>query len=410
MNSLLAGTARKAGHFPLGGRAMKKKRSLAACNIIVVGFLLLSIGNSSSSATCIQWPEFNPLEQKHHDRNAIDGLAAYNSDNCGESSPIAESHAQGELPQSQNDYLQITYPNGGETVSGNVTIRWTYGFEKVETFASYSVYYSPNNGFYWIQIANFIPEKEFVWDTVLYEAQGSGFLIKVVVQSKTLGTGEDISDGTFRVDNTGGGSNNLPILLFLFFATTTILGGIGLGYILINRRFKRLETVLAIPQSKEVESIKAIRHKVIVGLDNIKDEFLLESGEIPRLERIPNQITMVDCFPSDFQEDLRTEMKGRTVLTLIEIAYQDPCETNPAKLAKSLNIPPSTLSKELKKLIGLQYIETYVSNQVLGDGRFRNFSITPKGFTFLSILNDALKVTIERARENPRAESAYWGI
>ncbi|MFW9915566.1 MAG: hypothetical protein ACFFGZ_08130 [Candidatus Thorarchaeota archaeon] len=392
---------------------MKKKRSLAACNFIVVGFLLLSIANSSSTATCIQWPGFSPLEQKQYERDAINGLGADNNDNYGNGASTAGICEAVEFPQSQNDYLELIYPNGGETVSGNVTIQWSYGFVETYEFVelvSYSVYYSPNDGFYWIQIADRIPEKEFVWDTILYEAQGSGFLIRVLVHSKTLGTGEDISDRTFRVDNISGGSNSLLILLFLFFATSAILAIISLGYFLINRRFKRLETVLAIPQSKEVESIQAIRHKVIIGLDNIKDEFLLESGEIPRLEKIPSQITMVDCFPSDFQDDLRTEMKGRTVLTLIEIAYQDPCETNPAKLAKSLSIPPSTLSKELKKLIGLQYIETCVSNQVLGDGRFRNFAITSKGFTFLSILNDALKVTIKRAREKPRTESPYWSI
>lgn len=389
---------------------MKKRSSLAAWSIIVVSFLLLSISNSSSSATSIQWPGFNPLEQNSHGRNAIDELVVDNSDNYGDGDSIAGICEQGELPQSQNDYLQIIYPNGGEALSGNVTIRWIYGFDFVETLASYSVFFSPNNGFYWIQIGFLIPETEVVWNTVLYEKQGTDCLIKVVAQSKNLGSEEDISDGTFSIDNIDRGSNNLPIQLLLLFATFSIITGIGLGYFLINRRFKRLETVLAIPQSKGVESIKAIRHKVIIGLDNIKDEFLLESGEIPRLEKIPNQITMEDCFPSDFQDDLRTEMKGRTVLTLIEIAYQDPSETNPAKLAKSLNIPPSTLSKEIKKLLGLQYIETHISNQVLGDGRFRNFAITPKGFTFLSILNDALKITIKRARESPKAESANWSI
>ena len=96
---------------------------------------------------------------------------------------------------------------------------------------------------------------------------------------------------------------------------------------------------------------------------------------------------MVEYFPSEIQYELRSEIKGRTVLTLIEIAYQDPSDTNPAKLAKSLNIPLSTLSKEIKKLKRLHYVDTHISNQVVKDARYRNFKITLKGFKFLSIFS-----------------------
>ncbi|MHA1947938.1 MAG: hypothetical protein ACW97W_17720, partial [Candidatus Hodarchaeales archaeon] len=87
-----------------------------------------------------------------------------------------------------------------------------------------------------------------------------------------------------------------------------------------------------------------------------------------------------------------------------EIAYQNPSDTNPAKIAKSLNIPPSTLSKEIKKLKELDYLQTHISTQVVQDARYRNFQITSKGFHFLSLLNTALKVTLNRVKMNGRIE------
>ncbi|MFX0205361.1 MAG: hypothetical protein ACFFDT_05200, partial [Candidatus Hodarchaeota archaeon] len=133
-------------------------------------------------------------------------------------------------------------------------------------------------------------------------------------------------------------------------------------------------------------------------LDNIKGTYPLELRDVPQLEPT-SQISMVKYFPSTFHEDLRSELKGRTVLTLIEIAYQDPSETNPTKLAQSLKIPTPSLTREIKKLIDLQYVEAFVSAQVLQDARYRNFSITSKGFLFLSTLNEALQIAITRLKE-----------
>ena len=93
------------------------------------------------------------------------------------------------------------------------------------------------------------------------------------------------------------------------------------------------------------------------------------------------------------------QQKWRTILILIEIAYQDLSETNPKKLAKSLNIQASTLSKEIMKLKDLHYIESFVSAQVLHDGRYRNYIITQKGFHLLYTLKETLKLTITRLKE-----------
>ncbi|MFX0114387.1 MAG: hypothetical protein ACFFB3_07555 [Candidatus Hodarchaeota archaeon] len=376
---------------------MNRKIFLIACSILAI--LILNMSNA-----------FQNSSHGRANETVLQDLGQFDSNReifTREKYNIIEIQGSSDAPQADN--LEIIYPNGGEILRGNITIRWIYGFDFIEApDALYSVFYSPDNGAHWIQIAYYIIGTEFQWDTTLYETRGTDFLIKVVVHSKILGTEEDISDGTFVIDNTKSGVDFLPFAFFGLLALFAVLSTIGLGYILINKRFKKIETLMEIPHATGAEFIKSLRHKVIIGLDNIRDEFLLEAGDIPSIERVPDECTMADFFPSDIQEDLRMEMKGRTVLTLIEIAYQEPNETNPARLARSLNIPPSTLSKEIKKLISLDYIDIHVSDQVLSDGRYRNFTITTKGFVFLSILNDALKVTINRAKGKPMAESAYW--
>ncbi|MFX0183644.1 MAG: hypothetical protein ACFE95_11230 [Candidatus Hodarchaeota archaeon] len=305
----------------------------------------------------------------------------------------------------QSNSLQITYPNGGETLAGEVTIHWT--LEVLGEEPTYNVYYSPDNGDNWIQLAFSILDLSFKWDTILFETYGTDFLIKVVASSKAWEDKVDISDDTFTIDNrTGADGLILGDLYLPFIGLFFIIMSTGLVYLIYNKRFKQ-GTFVDFFESKKVELLRSIREKVVVGLDNIKFEFIEESQNIPYLEAPSTVSSMVEYFPTDFRNELRIEIKGRTVLTLIEIAYQDPSETNPVKLAKSLNIPVSTLSKEIKKLIELQYVESFISSQVIQDGRFRNFKITSKGFSFLSILNNALRITINRLKEKQNEFDEY---
>ncbi|MFX0170675.1 MAG: hypothetical protein ACFE9L_02015 [Candidatus Hodarchaeota archaeon] len=298
--------------------------------------------------------------------------------------------------------LQITYPNGGEVLSGVVRIRWFLGV--LGENPTYNVYYSPDDGIHWIQLAFSIFESSYEWDTLLYETYGTGFLIKVVVFSKSWFDKIDISDNTFTIDNRTGLS--LEDLYLPFFGFLFIVMSSGLVYFVYNKRLKEVPFVDFF-ESKKIDFLKSIREKVVIGLDNIKFEFIEESQDLPYLEAPTSVTSMVEYFPIDIRNELRIEIKGRTVLTLIEIAYQDPSETNPVKLAKSLNIPVSTLSKEIKKLVELEYVESVISSQVIQDGRFRNFKITSKGFSFLSILNNALRMTINRLKEKQNEFNEY---
>ena len=178
-----------------------------------------------------------------------------------------------------------------------------------------------------------------------------------------------------------------------------VIGSIGIGYYYYNSKIKQV-SFTGLFQLDRIAFLREISHKVIIGLDNIRTEFIEDSHYIPSLNSAIPPSSMIEFFPTDFQSDLRSEIRGKTVLTLIEIAYQDPSDTNPVKLANSLNIPLSTLSKEIKKLRSLNYVDTHISNQVIQDARYRNFKITSKGYYFLFVLNTALKVTLNRVKMN----------
>ncbi|MHA2363737.1 MAG: hypothetical protein ACXAC7_07250 [Candidatus Hodarchaeales archaeon] len=402
---------------------MKKFSQLSLGIILFILLILFSFPVSGVSSSVEHSP--NTCEQNHIgiSRDSIDGSLL----------PLRFTF------NSLSNSVDLIYPDGGETLSGNVTVFWSFINTNlsIEDSVSYSIFYSPDNGQNWIQIAFSILRNSFEWNTALYEPYGSNFILKVTAFAKSIGTVEDISDFPFTIDNRVEGSsnnenghsssstettsvgqtsstteppikkgeaNNSDLSPYILSTPFIALFGI-LSYFLYISKFRKPDSFAMLLQSGKVEFLKSIRHKVVIGLDNIKNDVITDPGPLPSLVHSTkvDHTSMVEYFPSDIKNDLRSEMKGRTVLTLIEIAFQEPSETNPIKLSKSLNIPPSTLSKEIKKLVDLQYVENYISTQVLRDARFRNFVITTKGFRFLYLLNEALQLTITRVKEKSSA-------
>ena len=157
--------------------------------------------------------------------------------------------------------------------------------------------------------------------------------------------------------------------------------------------------------SNRVEFLKVLLNKVVIGLENIRNDTVSELQEAILLTNPSTPTTMLDFFPSEIKQELQTKIRSNTIFTLIEIAFQDPTETNPTKLSKSLNVPPSTLSREIKKLLSLNYLETYLSDVVMLDTRLKNFKITEKGFIFLMNLKNALNITIANLKERNNQQS-----
>ncbi|MFX0051512.1 MAG: hypothetical protein ACFFAJ_17075 [Candidatus Hodarchaeota archaeon] len=189
-------------------------------------------------------------------------------------------------------------------------------------------------------------------------------------------------------------STFLIILLFIITFTLIIARYYRSKY--KNQYYSATNTLF---QSNEVEFLKYVRNKIVIGLENIQNNTVLEFQDTNLLTSPSTPNSTLDFFPSEIRHELQTKIKNNTIFTLIEIAYQDPTETNPTKLSKSLNIPPSTLSREIKKLVSLNYLETYFSEVVMFDTRLKNFKITGKGFIFLMNLKNALNSAIAHLKE-----------
>lgn len=117
----------------------------------------------------------------------------------------------------------------------------------------------------------------------------------------------------------------------------------------------------------------------------------------------------IEYHPSTIRKKLLSGIKGRTILTLIEIAHHYPNDINPTKLSKLLNIPPATLSLELKKLTNFQFISPIKSVGILCDARYRYYTIAPKGTKFLHILKRILRVTTDRLKTiKQEGETNYY--
>lgn len=296
-----------------------------------------------------------------------------------------------------NNGLNITNPLGGEIISGLITVSWTLQDILVVDSTHFQVDYSPNGGTNWIIISE-THEYSLEWNTSLYREYAENCRIKVSASSKEYNTIVEITD-IFTIDNrkitNNVGSNNDLLTYIAILASLTI---VGIGVLRFRPYLFKQKTFLDVIQSEQLDWLKSLSHKVVIGLDNIKTGFVDEIKDLPELTPQSLSTTIVDIFPPSMKHDLLYHVKGRTVLTLIEIAFQNPADTAPSKISKSLNIPLSTLSKEIKKLVELSYVETSITNQMIQDARFKSFTITEKGYSFLINLDKALKIAIERVK------------
>lgn len=95
--------------------------------------------------------------------------------------------------------LKVTSPNGGETLSGNITIEWLEVKDSWNHDLSYSIYYSSDGGSTWVQIQN-TTSTSHSWNTKSVN-DGSNYLIKVAVSCSGGLSASDVSDQPFTIEN-----------------------------------------------------------------------------------------------------------------------------------------------------------------------------------------------------------------
>ena len=98
--------------------------------------------------------------------------------------------------------VTVGYPNGGEVVSGEITIVWTASDNSTMNLdGTILVEYSADNGSSWNQIASQQNNTGlYQWNTTLIP-DGYGYLIRVSATDEFLNTGSDTSNSSFSINN-----------------------------------------------------------------------------------------------------------------------------------------------------------------------------------------------------------------
>ena len=281
------------------------------------------------------------------------------------------------------------------TLTDNITIQWIPSTDIFGHFLTYSLFYSTDDGGNWTALTSGLTNTNYTLDTTTIANEAS-IRLKIHAIDSLGFIAKTVSIENFFIDNR---EDNPNFLLLQVLLTLLLVGcAIAAGYYIVNTQF-RTPSFTDFFQVEKFEFLKPIYHKVIIGLESIQTAIMSEVVVTPLLEEPTMPTSLITWFPDDYRIELKSKLKGRTILTLIEIAFQYSEDANLTKLAQSLDIPASTLSDELKKLIKLNYLDFHVTPRVLHDGRYRHYIITAKGISFLKILKNALELSIRRAKE-----------
>jgi DNA-binding MarR family transcriptional regulator len=151
----------------------------------------------------------------------------------------------------------------------------------------------------------------------------------------------------------------------------------------------------------KIQYLRSLYHKTLLGIEQVQNLLFkdIPPDEIQSLitiDSIHNTI-ITNLYPEDIKIEMKSHIKGRTMLLLIEIAYQGPKKSNSKYLSDMLSIPQSTVTKEVKKLLEMNYITQFVSTDILFDTRYKFYSLTEKGLIFLHLLKESLSMSILHA-------------
>jgi DNA-binding MarR family transcriptional regulator len=226
---------------------------------------------------------------------------------------------------------------------------------------------------------------------------------KVYIFSKNL-----TNINVLQLENLGLSKNFFFLdVSFVQLLTLSVLSGItiilGFGYYTL--KIKRSPKILQKLQAKSFSDVKFFYEKVIVASQktvnhltslNIPKTSVLDESKIYdlTLENSISHHTISDFFSQDMHKEIQVEIKGRIILVLVEIAFQGPDKANTVFIGKLLDISRQTVSGDINRLLKLNYIEPHVTSQTLQDTRFKYYSLTYKGLTFLQMLKESISLTL----------------
>ncbi len=95
---------------------------------------------------------------------------------------------------------KILFPNGGETINGEVTIVWIAAVDSHMHQITYDIFISSSQDSNWLLLAANISFTALVWNSSTI-VSGSNYVIKVIAYCNQGLTSEDTSDAIFRIIN-----------------------------------------------------------------------------------------------------------------------------------------------------------------------------------------------------------------
>jgi hypothetical protein len=192
----------------------------------------------------------------------------------------------------------------------------------------------------------------------------------------------------------------VQLVLSIFFAS---LVTIIIAFIYIKRKKSQILFIEFI-ESGTVQQLRKMYHKILIGLGNSNLQ-LTSEREYPQLSLTdqidPNESRdVLNIFPPDYRSEIKSNIRGRTVLVIIEIAYLPFKNRNTSFIASKLELPRTTVYGEIKLLLKLEYIKHQVSLESLDDTRFKFYTLTEKGTIFLYLLKESINIALMKVNTN----------
>lgn len=291
-------------------------------------------------------------------------------------------------------------PIGDENLNGLVRVQWIPALDSLNNNPiRYSIALSYDHGEKWEILESNLTQTVYEWDTDNYP-EGTVVLLKIIAENndKTVLSESILSEPMiirkpfwWDILRDLEQSGLLQIIGLLILASITGL----LGWFWFRVKTRSRSGFEGWVSSFDENYLRKIYHKLIIGLEYAKTELLSQVEQLPDITTSEYAV-IGNIFPKDIKYDLKSHFKGRTILILIEIAYQPLPKSNITFLSKVFKIPNQTTSDEIKRLLTMDYIQPRVSSLTLLDSRKKNYSLTHKGLVLLHLLKESLTNTFTK--------------
>ena len=121
------------------------------------------------------------------------------------------------FPRHELSEPTVLFPNGGETLKGEITILWNVSIDSWDHEVTYEIWWSFDNGVKFAQIATGVTETSYTVDSLTVLHDGQNNLFKIISTDGRGNFAEDTSDDRFTIKNPGSKNRNL----FLFLSENT---------------------------------------------------------------------------------------------------------------------------------------------------------------------------------------------